>query len=113
MLIEVKSRGFELTQSLLEHVQNQVQAGLGRIGRRIKAVVVRLSDINGDHGGEDKSCQVQIVLPSSRTVMTQTVHRDMYASIAGAIEKARYAASRQLKRRTANRHRRDSLRRSS
>ena len=110
MVIDVRSHGFPITNSLLQHVQRRIQMALGWASHSTGGVVVHLSDINGDHGGDDKSCQVHVKLARSNILVRQAIHRDMYVAIGKALEKARDAVARQLGRRKLKNHR-ESLRR--
>ena len=60
MRIEVRFRGLESTDSLREYAVRQVHYHLSRFGRELRAVVVRVCDINGPKGGIDKRCHVLV-----------------------------------------------------
>ena len=97
MLIDIQARDFSLTHALREHIERRLGFALSSRGEYIQRVIVRLSDINGPRGGEDKCCRIQIVLPQLTDVVVEDTEVDMYA----AIDRATYRAGRTVGRRLA------------
>ena len=107
------SQGFELTAAIAAHVDSRVQLALATAGDQIDTVTVRLADINGSRGGEDKRCRIVVSLRnSSRTVVVDATHADLYTAVDDATAAAKEAVWRGLQRRRtllrdqAGRHRR-------
>lgn len=98
MQIDIQARGFALTGALRGYAERRLCYALACIGNRIRKVTVRLSDINGPRGGEDKRCQVRMVLAGMPGVVVQNTEADLYAAIDRATERAGYTAARRLAR---------------
>jgi ribosome-associated translation inhibitor RaiA len=96
--MDIQSRGFPLTAALLEHTERRLQFQLTRATHRIERVMVRLGDINGPRGGEDKFCKVQVVLSRSRSVVIEEGGGDLYAVIERAAERTGRNVARSLAR---------------
>lgn len=98
MRLHIRARNIELTETLKHYIERRLQFALGRFGRTIRQVTIRLSDVNGPRGGRDKSCHVEVrLIPDDRIIVGDT-QSDLYAAINGAIERAVRAVSRQLAR---------------
>jgi len=97
MLIEIQARDFSLTPALQSHIERRLSFALGTQHDHIKRILVRLSDINGPRGGNDKRCQIQIKLPRLKDVVIEDTEADLYI----AINRAADRASRTVKRRLA------------
>ena len=98
MFINVYGHGFSVTDALRDHTERQIESGLRAASPSVRDVDVHLSDINGDHGGDDKSCRIQVRLRNAPPVVTRSIHRDMYAAIAKATGKAKKAVTRSLRK---------------
>jgi ribosome-associated translation inhibitor RaiA len=109
MLIDTRAIGFPLTEAILRHTEARVGAALGFAADRVLRVTVRLDDVNGDHGGDDKRCRVVVSLRQHRTVAVEAVDADLYAAIDAAGHTARRAVMRDVKRHIA-RQRKDAQR---
>src|SRR5437764_14476229 len=55
--IEIRARGFGLSPALADHCQMRFERAIGSCAQHVRRVTIILLDINGDHGGEDKSCR--------------------------------------------------------
>jgi len=104
MQIVIQSRGFYLTAGLREHVQRRVNFALNWAKYHVGKVYVRLSDINGPHGGEDKRCHIQIAVPGISDVVIKDTEVDLYAAIDRASERAGRSLARRLGRHREYRH---------
>lgn len=67
MRIHVCSRGFELTDALRAHAERRLLFPVGRSGRRVQSVMLRMDDVNGPRGGADKRCQTVACLARDGT----------------------------------------------
>lgn len=94
MQIDIQSRGFSLTDSLLAYAKQRLLIATAYCSGHINRAAIRLSDINGPRGGADKRCHVQIVLAGIPDVVVEDTQVDMYA----AIDRAIYRASRTVVR---------------
>ena len=90
--------GFDLTEGLREHTQRRLQFALGWANHDVRAVSVRLSDINGPRGGRDKRCRIRVPFPGTRNVVIEDTEADLYVAIDRAAERAERAVVRRLER---------------
>jgi putative sigma-54 modulation protein len=58
MSVWVRSRGFELSHGLRAHAERRLRHVLGRFRMRLRSVILRLDDVNGPRGGNDKRCRI-------------------------------------------------------
>ncbi|MDJ0880060.1 MAG: HPF/RaiA family ribosome-associated protein [Gammaproteobacteria bacterium] len=98
MQIDIQSRSFSLTQALQRYVKKKIQSHLDRRADHIMRVNVRLSDINGPHGGVDKRCVVHLVLPQQADIVIGETQSNLYSAINACCVRARSVLSRKLSR---------------
>ncbi len=104
MRIQIHSRKFPLTEGIREHIERRVHFTLSWANQTLSTVTLRLDDVNGPRGGEDKSCRVQIPLPGGKSVVVDELQADLYVAIDRAIERAGRAVSRQIERNREHAH---------
>lgn len=97
MQIEIQARNFPVTQALREHIERQLGYALKSCYRHVKRILVRLSDINGPRGGNDKRCHLEVSL-QGRSVVIRDTEADMYLAINRAAARAGHTVARRLKR---------------
>ncbi|MDH5424614.1 MAG: HPF/RaiA family ribosome-associated protein [Gammaproteobacteria bacterium] len=102
MQVDIQARHFSLTKALHKHIEKRLRFSLGSRDEQIRRVIVRLSDINGPRGGEDKHCHVQVVLPQLGDVVIEDTEKNMYVAIDRAFDRAGYAVARRLSRQRDN-----------
>lgn len=98
MQIFIQSRSFSLTQALRRHVEQKIKAALERRADDIMRINVRLSDINGPHGGIDKRCFVHVVVPHQADIIIEETQNNLYSAVHSACARARSVLSRKLSR---------------
>lgn len=108
MHIEIQARGFDLTDGLREHTERRLNFSLSWAVHDVSKISVRLQDINGPRGGEDKRCRVQVVFPGARDVVIEDTEADLYVAIDRAVDRAERSVARRLGKR--HEHRRDTFR---
>lgn len=101
MEMTVQTQGFKLTRSLEQFTQYHIHKTLKCCSENIERVVVRLKDINGPKGGDDKHCSVEIKLAHKPVMIITKTSGDMYQGIRQTTKRAARTAMRQLKRRRA------------
>jgi len=105
MHIDIQSRSFPLTMALRDYVKRRLLSALNRRDEHIQKVVMRLSDINGPRGGEDKHCHLQVVIAGVPDVVIEDTEENMYNAIDRATERAERAVARKIDRkRTKSKH---------
>lgn len=96
--IEIQAAEFELTDALRAHVQRRLHFALARFEGRVVRVIVRLSDLNGPRGGEDKNCRLQLRLHGLPEFVIEDTEADLYVAINRAADRAARQLQRQLRR---------------
>ncbi len=95
MQVEIRGKGLHVTDVLSTYIQRRLAFALGRFGRRVERVSVRVEDTNGPKGGIDKQCRVAVVVPHSRVAVIEARGSNIRLTIKRAIAKAsRYIAGR-------------------
>jgi putative sigma-54 modulation protein len=105
MQIAIQSRGFELTPALRAHTERRLQFALHWAGRDLRSVNVRLSDINGPRGGNDKRCTIQLVL-GEQSLLIEDTEADLYIAIDRAVDRSKRQLTRRLERLREHKHER-------
>ncbi|MDI6745836.1 MAG: HPF/RaiA family ribosome-associated protein [Rhodocyclaceae bacterium] len=104
MHIEIQTNGFDLTEGLREHTERRLRFALSWASHDVRKIAVRLFDINGPRGGNDKRCRIQIPLPGTPDVMIEDTEPDLYIAIDRAADRAERAVARRLERQREHRH---------
>ena len=99
MRIHVRSRGFELTDALRTHAERRLLFALGRFGRRVQSVMLRIDDVNGPRGGADQRCQIVARLAPWGDVRVEEPDGDLYGAIDRAADRLDRAVAREIERR--------------
>jgi hypothetical protein len=103
MNIEIKQDKIELQNSLIANIRHHIGADLKRFDRMIRRVCVKIADINGPHGGEDKSCRIQVFLKRAKSVIIEERGASLLAVASRAIARIDMAMFRVADRRTERR----------
>jgi ribosomal subunit interface protein len=98
MQIEIQARNFPLTHGLRRHVQRRLNFALGTRYEQIQRIQVRLSDINGPRGGNDKCCHIQVALPRLADVVIEDTESNLYVAIDRAADRTSRTVARRLAR---------------
>jgi putative sigma-54 modulation protein len=98
MQIEIQARNFSMPHAMREYIERRLGFALSTCYRHVKRILVRLSDINGPRGGNDKCCQLVVMLPGKEIVVEDT-EADLYVAINRAASRAGRTVMRQLRRR--------------
>lgn len=97
MIIDIKAVGLGLTPGLRNYVTERISASMGRLGSRIRRVLVRLSDLNGPRGGLDKQCQLMLRIDGAPPIVVRDTEEDLYVAVDRAAERARRTLTREVK----------------
>lgn len=103
MRIDVRGQNFDLTSALEAYVERRFLAALGKFGRRVPHLTIRLSDENALKGGVDKHCRVEVTMPRMRSLVVDEQQADLYAAIDFAADRTSRVVAREIGRRRAKR----------
>jgi ribosomal subunit interface protein len=98
MNIDIQSRDFSMTNALRSYIRRRLGFALSTRYDQIKHILVRLSDINGPRGGNDKCCHLHVVLPGQADVVIEDTQSNMYVAIDRAADRASRTVARKLAR---------------
>jgi ribosome-associated translation inhibitor RaiA len=99
MRITIGGGGVRVDDVLRTYIERRLRFALGRFGPRLERVVLRIADLNGRKGGEDKRCTVAVRLRPDCEVFVTHAHRDVRAAVDLAAERAGSAVAREIARR--------------
>jgi ribosomal subunit interface protein len=95
MQIDIQARGFDLTDALREHAKKRLAFALHWAHDDVREIKIRLSDVNGPRGGEDKRCLIQLPLIGKTAIVIEETELNLYT----AIDKAMHRLERVLAKR--------------
>ena len=95
-----------LGEGVLAYVERRIRFAIGRVGARVRRVLVRLGDLNGPRGGIDKCCRIIVRLARCRPVVVEQRDADVLRAADLAAGRLAHAVRRQVKRRARSRRRR-------
>jgi len=98
MQTSIQSLGFTLTEDLRDYVMKRLSYSLNHGDAQITRLTVRLSDINGPRGGEDKRCLIELRLKAAQAIVIEDTEADLYVAIDRAAERAGRTLERRLAR---------------
>jgi hypothetical protein len=82
---DIRILNTDLTEALQSHIERRLHFSMGRFGRRMGRVRVRIPDVNGCRGGADKSCQIFAeLLRTGKALLQQAVDANLCADIGRA-----------------------------
>jgi putative sigma-54 modulation protein len=98
MQMDIQSQGFSLTDGIRDYVMKRLGYALAHGDAAITRIIVRLSDINGPRGGDDKRCLIEVRLKAASAVVIEDTEADLYVAIDRAAERAGRTLVRRLAR---------------
>jgi ribosomal subunit interface protein len=107
MHIDVRGH-LKATDAIHRHIERRLSTAVGRFRHRVRAVTVRLDDVNGPgRGGADKSCHIAVQLdgPRRSPVRVEEVHADLYLAITQAADRLSQVVRREVDRMRQSRSR--------
>jgi putative sigma-54 modulation protein len=104
MQIDVRGIHLQLSDTIVNYVQQHVGTALDRYERRVQSVDVRLSDGHSSkRHGTPLQCQVQVALRGLPPVFIQHSDEDLYAAIDAAASRTKRTVRRQIGRQRGRR----------
>ena len=104
MQIAIQTSGFEITEGLRVHVERRIRFAFDWAGLVVNKVAVRLSDLNGPRGGEDKRCVIQVAVSGAPDVVIEDTQSDLYVAIDRAADRAGRSLARKVERQRKRRN---------
>lgn len=98
MQIVTRASGLPLSDAMTEFLHRRLHFAFDRVGETVRRVVVRLSDVNGDRGGIDKRCHLQVQLQRMPDVLIEDVQPDLHVAITRAVDRAARTITRRMGR---------------
>lgn len=99
MNLQIQAQAFSLTDGIRQHVASRLDYALSHGRDVVSSITVRLSDVNGPRGGEDKCCGIEVRLKGAPALIVEDVQADLYAAIDRAAERIGRTLDRRLARR--------------
>lgn len=98
MKTHIQTRGFVLTRAIQLYAHKRLKSAVGFAERHIHRIQIKLSDINGPRGGNDKRCKLILTLQGLPTVVIEDTETDLYAAIDRAVARAANALTKKIRR---------------
>lgn len=99
MNLFVKGHDITLPDALTEYARRRVRMAVGRFGRKIAHVTVRIADVNGPRGGADKLCRVEARLWGRLPLVAEETAADLRQAVDRAVDRIGRAIERAVARR--------------
>lgn len=96
--LEIRSRNLSLSPALREHVARKVDYAVRRLAHHVDRVVVRIVDVNGPKGGEDKRARVIAHLSGGADVVVEATGADAYGAVSRSVARLDEAVARSVER---------------
>jgi ribosomal subunit interface protein len=104
--LDVRARGFSMTEDLRQYATDHIAAKLAKHAGAIQTVLIRLADDNGPKGGEDKSCEIELSVRTGALIVVSASNHDLNAAIDEVGDRVQNVLGRELSRtRELPRHR--------
>ena len=98
MKIQIRLHGLDHSKAFSEYATRRIEYMLGRLGRQVTRVMLRVVDTNGPRGGQDKRCRLLISGPGLGTVILTELRGDVYSATEMALHRARRALRQGMRR---------------
>ena len=98
MKMMIQGLNLDLTAAILEHVRRRLRHGLAYYAPRVRAVRVRVSDVNGTRRGADKRCLLEVSAERVGDVRVEEVDADLYRAVDRVAARLRRVLAREFGR---------------
>lgn len=99
MLTVIHSNDFALTSALNSFIRQHTKKSMRACSDQVERIVIRLKDVNGPKGGDDKECSVEVKLANFAPIVVRKRSSDAYASVRQALGRASRTTLRKLGKR--------------
>lgn len=96
MQLRIQSRDTQVTSAIRMHITDRLRAALDQHADRVRAVTVRLADLNGPRGGIDQVCRVTVMLNNGQALHHERRGLDLYANISLVADKVKRRVGRHM-----------------
>lgn len=97
MELTIRTRNFELTDAIREHVTRRLELALDAFGQHVEDVHVYLADLNGPKGGVDKLAQISVKVRRDGEIAVRETGTTLYAAINRAIRRTKYRVAETIR----------------
>jgi ribosome-associated translation inhibitor RaiA len=94
--LQIRCSGIANTEEVREFVRRRLRFALGRLDGAVSRISVRLLDVNGPKGGDDKVCKMIVRTSSGGNVIVEETHADLFAAVSKAADRAGRLAGTQI-----------------
>ena len=98
MQLVIQARHFPVTEAIRRHIERRLDFLARPQFQQVRRVLVRMSDINGPRGGDDKQCQINVSLPGQTSIVIAETRSDLYRAIDRAAHRVSHTVNRKLGR---------------
>ena len=98
MNVQIRFRGVDSSDELIEHATRRLHQQLSRFGRDVTSLVLMISDENGPRGGRDKRCRLSVTGPRIGSLHLSELHDDVRTGLDRALGRLGHTVGRSLAR---------------
>ncbi len=98
MNVQIQFSEITLSEEVRRHVLRRLRNALNHGAKLVSRVVIRLSDVNGPRGGEDKCCAIEVRLAGGDSLFAKAVQVSVFSAINLAAKRLGQCFDRQLAR---------------
>ena len=98
MKLDVRSRGFKLSEVLQLHIERRIEFAINRFAYRISSVTVRVECRKNGHASQGQLCTLEVHLIPFGSVVIEERNADLYTAVDKAADRLGAGIARLLKR---------------
>lgn len=98
----IHSNDFTITNALDSFIKEHAKKSMSVCAQQVERIIVRLKDVNGPKGGQDKECCVEVKIANHAPIVVSKRSSDAYTSIRQALGRASRITVRRLGKRRAS-----------
>jgi len=109
MSMNFSTDGLPLKVKVQDYVQRKVDSAIGPFEDFVKAVDIRIVDVNGPKGGIDQRCRVTVAMNGKPDIVASANHENSFGAISLAVDRVRRSLQRVVGRNKSKRSRKNPL----
>ena len=98
MKLEVRSRGYKLSEALQLHIERRIEFAIDRFAHRVSSVTARVTCRKNGRTNQDQLCTLEVHLIPFGTVVIEERNADLYTAVDRAADRLGAGMARLLKR---------------